>query len=244
MTPTISPIIKRKLIETEFNDGYLMLTRLQILLQPSKSSEFMRLSKKYYSLQFKQFKSMSDYLTYIKVLKKKIDATKITLDTNNHNSSSTSDSGSRAEAPATSMCSDAPASTDLTQHWEFPQANTSSGVTALASEITFEAGVAPASTRLRSNAVVDKGPYTENGESVGLSVTLEKKDMDGVDDDGEEDCSTEDEGVEEARASSGIREYARVKAKLRLKAVLDPPAAQVMIANRVRIRFRSSMMRT
>lgn len=39
-------------------------------------------------------------------------------------------------------------------------------------------------------------------------------------------------------------EYARVKAKLRLKAVLDPPAAQVMIANRVRIRFRSSMMRT
>ena len=59
--------------------------------------------------------------------------------------------------------------------------------------------------RLGSNAVVDKGPYTENGESVGLSVTLEKKDMDGVDDDGEEDCSTEDEGVEEARASSGIR---------------------------------------
>ena len=43
----------------------------------------MRLSKEYYSLQFKQFKSMSDYLTYIKVLEEKIDATKVTLDTDN-----------------------------------------------------------------------------------------------------------------------------------------------------------------
>ena len=43
----------------------------------------MRLSKKYYSLQFKQFKFMSDYLTYIKVLKEKIDITKVTFDTNN-----------------------------------------------------------------------------------------------------------------------------------------------------------------
>ena len=63
MTPTISRVVKRKLTELEFNDGYLMLSRLQVLLQPSGSSEFMRLSKEYYSLQYNVFKSMSDYLT-------------------------------------------------------------------------------------------------------------------------------------------------------------------------------------
>ena len=83
MTPTISRSIKKKLTEAEFNDGYLMLSRLQVLLQPSGSSEFMRLPKEYYSLRFKSFKSMSDYLTHIKVLEEKIDATKVTLDTNN-----------------------------------------------------------------------------------------------------------------------------------------------------------------
>lgn len=83
MTPTISRAVKRRLTEAEFDDGYLMLSRLQTLLQPSGSSEFMRLSKEYYSLQFKSFKTISDYLTYIKVLEERIDATKVTLDTNN-----------------------------------------------------------------------------------------------------------------------------------------------------------------
>ena len=83
MTPTISPRIQQKLTESEFNDGYLMLTRLQILLQPTGSSEFMRLSKEYYTLQFKAFKTVPDYLTHIKVLEEKIDATKVVLDTNN-----------------------------------------------------------------------------------------------------------------------------------------------------------------
>lgn len=83
MTSTISHTIKRKLTEIEFNDGYLMLARLRTLLQPSGSSEFMRLSKEYYSIQFKSFKSMSEYLTYIKILEERIDVTKVTLDTNN-----------------------------------------------------------------------------------------------------------------------------------------------------------------
>ena len=60
-----------------------MLSRLQVLLQPSESSEFIRLSKEYYSLQFKAFKSISDYLTHIKVLEEKIDVTKVILDTDN-----------------------------------------------------------------------------------------------------------------------------------------------------------------
>ena len=83
MTPTISPGIQQKLTESEFNDGYLMLTRLRVLLQPTGSSEFMRLSKEYYTLQFKGFKTVSEYLTHIKVLEEKIDATKVVLNEDN-----------------------------------------------------------------------------------------------------------------------------------------------------------------
>ncbi|KAF6231597.1 hypothetical protein HO173_010129 [Letharia columbiana] len=83
MTPTISPGVQQKLTEAEFNDGYLMLTRLRTILQPTGFSEFMRLSKEYYTLQFKAFKTIPEYLTHIKVLEEKIDATKVTLDTNN-----------------------------------------------------------------------------------------------------------------------------------------------------------------
>ena len=79
----ISSDVKRKLIEIEFNNEYFILTHLQIFLQSSESSKFMRLSKKYYFLQFKQFNSISDYLTHIKVLKETIDVTKIILDTDN-----------------------------------------------------------------------------------------------------------------------------------------------------------------
>ena len=83
MIPTISPGVQLKLTEVEFNDGFLMLTKLRIELQPLGSSEFIRLSKEYYTLQFKAFKLISEYLTRIKVLEEKIDATKMVLDTNN-----------------------------------------------------------------------------------------------------------------------------------------------------------------
>ena len=75
MTPTISSGVKRRLTEAEFNDGYLMLTRLRELLQPTGSSEFMRLSKEYYTLRFKSFKTVAEYLTHIKVLEGRIDLT-------------------------------------------------------------------------------------------------------------------------------------------------------------------------
>lgn len=83
MTLTISPGVQQKLTEAEFNDGYLMLTRLQILLQPTGFSEFMRLSKQYYTVKFGSFKTVPEYLTHIKLLEEKIDATKVILDTNN-----------------------------------------------------------------------------------------------------------------------------------------------------------------
>lgn len=81
MTLTISPSVQLKLTEADFNDGYLMLTNLKVHCQSTGSSEFMRLSKEYYTLQFKVFKSTSEYLTHIKVFEERIDVTTITLDT-------------------------------------------------------------------------------------------------------------------------------------------------------------------
>ena len=43
----------------------------------------MRLSKEYYTLRFKSFKSVTEYLTQIKVLEEKIDATQVILNNEN-----------------------------------------------------------------------------------------------------------------------------------------------------------------
>lgn len=83
MTPTISLGIQLKLTEAEFSNGFLILSKLRIELQPSTSLEFIRLSKEYYTLQFESFKSIPEYLTRIKILEEKINATKVVLDTNN-----------------------------------------------------------------------------------------------------------------------------------------------------------------
>jgi len=80
MTLTISVGVKQKLVKEDFNDDYKMLRHLEILLQPSTDAEFMRLTKKYYTLSSIDFKSTRDMLTHIKLLKECIDATKVTLD--------------------------------------------------------------------------------------------------------------------------------------------------------------------
>ena len=43
----------------------------------------MRLSKEYYTLRFKSFKSVAEYLTHIKVLEERIDATQVILNEDN-----------------------------------------------------------------------------------------------------------------------------------------------------------------
>ena len=80
MVLTISSSIMQKLTETELNDGYLLLQRIKAILQPTGEAQFMRLSKELYTLQFKDFKTVDDYLTRIKTLEEQIDATKIKLE--------------------------------------------------------------------------------------------------------------------------------------------------------------------
>jgi hypothetical protein len=55
--------IMQKLIESEFNDGYLLFQRIKVILQSIGEAQFMRLSKEFYILQFKKFKTV-DKLFY------------------------------------------------------------------------------------------------------------------------------------------------------------------------------------
>ena len=69
-----------KLSEEDFNDGYLMLQKVISLLQPLGETEFMTLTKEYYTIDYSKFSSMSEYLTHMKVLEERIKATTVTLD--------------------------------------------------------------------------------------------------------------------------------------------------------------------
>jgi len=81
ITPTLSPAVKQKLTDEEFNNGYLLKRRILELFRPSGEAEFMRLSREYYSLSYDATQgSISDFLTRVKVLEERIDATNVTLD--------------------------------------------------------------------------------------------------------------------------------------------------------------------
>jgi len=80
MTSTISEGVKVKLKKVEFNYGYLMLLKIIAELQSIGDAKFMRLTKKYYIIDYIKFITMLDYLTHIKLLEKRIKATKVTFD--------------------------------------------------------------------------------------------------------------------------------------------------------------------
>ena len=79
---TIKSFIKRKLIEKHFNNSYLILQKLKQKLKFTENVQFMRLIKKYYSLNLANFANISQLLNKIKQLKKQIDATQIELTKN------------------------------------------------------------------------------------------------------------------------------------------------------------------
>ena len=79
MTPTITAGIQAKLTEDEFNDGYKMYQRLKELLQPMGETQFMRLTREYYTLSYRNYGNISEFLDHIKLLEEQIDATKVTM---------------------------------------------------------------------------------------------------------------------------------------------------------------------
>lgn len=79
MTPTITGPIQVKLTEDEFNDGYKMYKRLKELLQPSGEIQFMRLSREYFTLNYRSHKDIHDFLDHVKSLEGQIDATNVEM---------------------------------------------------------------------------------------------------------------------------------------------------------------------
>lgn len=55
MTPTITAGIQAKLTEGEFNDGYKMYQRLKKLLQSMGETQFMRLTREYSTLSYRNY---------------------------------------------------------------------------------------------------------------------------------------------------------------------------------------------
>ncbi len=82
MTSTLFAEIKRKLTEKDFNNGYKMLTKLSRLLQPDEDAQFMRLTCEYYTLQFNDNESLSDFLTHVKILEECIDSINVQMNNN------------------------------------------------------------------------------------------------------------------------------------------------------------------
>lgn len=79
MTPTITAAIQAKLTEDDFNNGYKMYKRLKELLQPTGETQFMRLTREYYTLSYGDVKNISEFLDHIKLLEEQTDATKVKM---------------------------------------------------------------------------------------------------------------------------------------------------------------------
>ena len=79
MTPTITAPIQAKLAEEEFNNRYKMYKRLKELLQPSGKTQFMRLTREYYTLNYRNYKDVFEFLDHVKSLEEQIDATNIKM---------------------------------------------------------------------------------------------------------------------------------------------------------------------
>jgi hypothetical protein len=79
MTLTITNGIKQKLRAKKFNDDYVMLNRLTALLQPTGETQFLRLTRELYTLQYSDFKDVSEFLTRVKVLEEQVATTKVEM---------------------------------------------------------------------------------------------------------------------------------------------------------------------
>ena len=79
MTSRISLKIKQMLETFHYDNDYLMLKKLYQQLQFVEDAQFMRFTKKFYSLKMNNFKNMSEFLIHIKILMKKINVTKMSF---------------------------------------------------------------------------------------------------------------------------------------------------------------------
>ena len=72
MTFTISDLVKAKFQINAFNNDFLMMIQLINLYVSKGEIEFMRLTRKYYSLRYDDFDFITSYFIQIKIFKERI----------------------------------------------------------------------------------------------------------------------------------------------------------------------------
>lgn len=84
MAPTINPGIQHRLNESDFDDGYALLSRRTELLKPAGDADFVRLQKELYTIEYGSFDSMSAYVSHINLLEKRINSMEINTTPDKH----------------------------------------------------------------------------------------------------------------------------------------------------------------
>ncbi len=79
MTLTITVLIQIILKKAKFHDGCKIYRCLKKLFQPTVETQVMPLTWEPYTLTYKDFANITEFLDYIKLLEKQIDVTKITI---------------------------------------------------------------------------------------------------------------------------------------------------------------------
>jgi len=80
LTPTISETVQEQLTDTEFNNAHLMLEKLKARYAPISEQTFIQAMQELLALSPRQFATYEEWMTRIKVLNERIDATQITFD--------------------------------------------------------------------------------------------------------------------------------------------------------------------
>ena len=79
MISIISIYMKLRLNAEDFNCGFKMMIYVTELYRSQGDGEFIRLIKEYYTLEYDKFELVSKYLTHIKSLEERIQATNVIL---------------------------------------------------------------------------------------------------------------------------------------------------------------------
>jgi hypothetical protein len=80
LTPTISETVQEQLTDAEFNNAHLMLEKLKTRYTPISEQTFIQAMQEILCLSPCQFATYEEWMTRIKVLNERIDATQITFD--------------------------------------------------------------------------------------------------------------------------------------------------------------------
>lgn len=72
-------LTKAKLKKAKSNNGCKIYRRLKKFFETKSDTQFMRLTREYYTFSYKDFANITQFLDYIKLLEEQINTTKVTI---------------------------------------------------------------------------------------------------------------------------------------------------------------------